>query len=417
MVMSSQHPRTASWAPDHAGQTTRRVLFVDDDACILAGVGASLRRARPAWETRFALGGHAALDLIAAERFDVVVCDLGMPGVDGVAVLERARELQPDAVRIVLSGGARPGAALEVTRVAHRYIAKPYRDDDLRVAIDRAFELRRLLREEGWRRAAGGVMALPSCPRLYMELTELMLDPDATAAHAAALVERDIAMSAKVLQLVNSAFFGLGRRIARISEAVHYLGLETLRALVLHAGAFEAFAPTRPIEGFEISALQRRAHLAARIARQLAPDGRARDDAFTAGMLHSVGLLVLARQDPYDFADAIAGAQRSGTPLHEVEYARHGSSHAELGAYVLGIWGLPEPIVDSVAHQHCIGRLEGPALDTALAVHAATVLAAELCPEALATRGGALDAATLAAAGVGDRVAGWRAVATASALA
>jgi len=388
---------------------------VDDDACILAGVAASLRRAPTSWDTRFALGGEAALELLAAERFDVVVCDLSMPRVNGIAVLERARELQPDAVRIVLSGGAGPGVALEVTRVAHRYLAKPYRARDLRVAIDRACDLRQLLREEGWRRAAGGVMALPSCPRLYAELTELILDPDGTAADAAALVERDVAMTAKVLQLVNSAFFGLGRRISRISEAVHYLGLETLRALVLHAGAFEAFAPRHPIDGFDIAALQHRSHVAARIARRLAPDPGAREDAFTAGMLHGVGLLVLARQDPFEFADAIAEARRGEVPLHEVEYARHGSSHAELGAYVLGIWGLPETIVDGVAHQHRAGRIAGPAHDAALVSHVATTLAAHLCPEALATPPGPVDDATLAAAGVDDRIAEWRALAAAEA--
>jgi HD-like signal output (HDOD) protein/ActR/RegA family two-component response regulator len=415
-VMSTRRDPTAPRDPDLGGRASRRVLFADDDGCILAGVADSLRRAPSRWETRFALGGEAALDLIAAKRFDVVVCDLSMPRVDGVAVLERARELQPDAVRIVLSGGAEPGAALAVTRVAHRYLAKPYREDDLRIAIDRACDLRQLLREEGWRRAAGGVMALPSCPRLYTELTELILDPDATAARAAALVERDVAMSAKVLQLVNSAFFGLGRRVARISEAVHYLGLETLRALVLHAGAFEAFAPRRPIDGFDIAALQCRSHLAARIARRLSPDPRTRDDAFTAGMLHGVGLLVLAKEDPYEFAAAIADARRAATPLHEVEYAHHGSSHAELGAYVLGLWGLPEAIVDGVAHQHRVDRLAGPALDTALVVHAATVLATDLCPDAVATGAGPLDAATLAVAGVADRIPDWRALAATEAV-
>src|SRR4051794_37813240 len=409
--MSSRCVPTAPRDPDRTGRAGRRVLFVDDDACILAGVADSLRRAPTNWETRFALGGEAALDLIANERFDVVVSDLSMPRVNGVAVLERAREQQPDAVRIVLSGGAGPAVALQVTRAAHRYIAKPYREQDLRVAIDRACELRRLLREEGWRRAAGGVVALPSCPRLYTGLTELILDPGATAADAAELMERDVAMSAKVLQLVNSAFFGLGRRIARTSEAVRYLGLNTVRALVLHAGAFEAFAPTRPIDGFDIGALQRRSHLAARIATRLAPDPRTRDAAFTAGMLHGVGLLVLARQDPYVFAEAIADAQHAAIPLHEVEYAHHGSSHAELGAYVLGIWGLPEPIIDGVAHHHRIGRLAGPALDSALVIHAATVLAGEVCPDAVATAAGTLDAATLAAAGVADRVAEWRALA------
>jgi HD-like signal output (HDOD) protein/CheY-like chemotaxis protein len=414
MSSSSPAPIVPREAPGIA-RDPLRVLFADDDACILGGLADALRRRPPGWDMRFALGGQAALDAIGARRFDVVVSDLSMPGVDGITVLERARERQPEAVRIVLSGGAERGAALAAARVAHRYIAKPFREDDVRTAVDRAWRLRSLLREEGWRRAAGGVMALPSCPRIYTDLTELVADPDATATDAARIVERDIAMTAKVLQLVNSAFFGLGRRITRMPEAVQYLGLNTLRALVLHAGAFEAFAPSRPIEGFSIGALQHRSHLAARIARGIAKDLGEREDAFTAAMLHGVGLLVLAQSDPYDFADAIAEARTTGRPLHEVEYARHGSSHAELGAYVLGLWGLPDPIVEAVAHQHRIDRLSGPSLDVPLTVHVSATLAAELVPEAVAAGEGTLDAATLEAAGVAGSVRAWRAFAAAAA--
>jgi HD-like signal output (HDOD) protein/ActR/RegA family two-component response regulator len=402
-------------APGTAGDPLR-VLFVDDDACILGGLADALRRRPPGWDTRFALGGQAALDVIGTRRLDVVVSDLSMPGVDGIAVLERAREQQPEAVRIVLSGGAERGAALAAARVAHRYIAKPFREDDVRTAIDRAWRLRSLLCEEGWRRAAGGVMALPSCPRIYTELTELVADPDATAADAAAIVERDIAMTAKVLQLVNSAFFGLGRRISQMPEAVHYLGLNALRALVLHAGAFEAFAPTRPIEGFNIGALQHRSHLAARVARGIAREMGEREEAFTASMLHAVGLLVLAQSDAIEFADAIAEARATGRPLHEVEYARHGSSHAEVGAYVLGLWGLPDPIVEAVAHQHRIDRLPDPSLDVPLTVHIAAALAGELVPEAVAAGPGTVDTATLEAAGAAGSLRAWRAFAATAAV-
>lgn len=401
--------------PRVAGGTPLRVLFVDDDACVLGGLAASLRRRSCGWEARFALGGEAALELISHRRFDVIVSDLSMPSVDGIAVLSRAREVQPDAARIVLSGGAERGAALAAARVAHRYLAKPFREKDLRTAVDRAWRLRALLREEGWRRAAGGVMALPSCPRAYTELTELAADPDATAAHAATILERDVAMTAKVLQLVNSAFFGLGRRITRIPEAVQYLGLNTLRALVLQAGAFEAFAPSRPIDGFDIGALQRRSQLAARIAQAIAPDRPTREDAFTASMLHGVGMLVLAQSDPRELAELIAEAQRTDAPLHAVEYARHGSSHAELGAYVLGMWGLPDPIVEGVAHHHRLDRLVDPGIDIALVVHAAGALATELVPGAVAAGDDTLDEATLAAAGVAGRVEEWRARAAAEA--
>jgi HD-like signal output (HDOD) protein/ActR/RegA family two-component response regulator len=413
--MSSSAVPTMPREPRVTARDALRVLFVDDDACILGGLADALRRRPPGWDARFALGGQAGLDVLAAQRFDVVVSDLDMPGVNGIEVLSRAREVHPEAVRIVLSGGAGSGAALAATRVAHRYLAKPFREEHLRTAIDRAWQLRSLLREEGWRRAAGGVMALPSCPQTYTELTELVANPDATAADAAAIVERDVAMAAKLLQLVNSAFFGLGRRISRIPEAVHYLGLNTLSALVLHAGAFEAFAPTRPIEGFDIGALQRRSHLAARVAQAIAPDAEARADAFTAGLLHAVGLLVLARTDPYDFAAAIADAGASGVPLHAIEYARHGSSHAELGAYVLGLWGLPDAVVEGVAHQHRIDRLSGPALDIPLAVHVGGALAGALVPDAVAAGAGTLDGATLEAAGVAGRIRAWRALAAAEA--
>jgi HD-like signal output (HDOD) protein/CheY-like chemotaxis protein len=414
MVESSIAPIVPG-EPRAAGRVPLRVLFVDDDACVLGGLADALRRRPSGWEARFALGGEAALDVISAQRFDVVVSDLSMPRVDGVAVLTRAREVQPDAARIVLSGGSERGAALAAARVAHRYIAKPFREEEVRAAVERAWRLRSLLREEGWRRAAGGVMALPSCPRIYTELSELMVDPDATAADAAAILERDVAMTAKVLQLVNSAFFGLGRRIARTSEAVHYLGLNTLRAVVLHAGAFDAFAPVRPVAGFDIAALQRRSQLAARIAHGIAPDRVTREDAFAASMLHGVGLLVLAQSDPYELGELIAAARARNTPLHTIEYEWRSSSHAELGAYVLGMWGLPDPIVEGVAHQHRAERFVAPELDIALVAHVAAVLAAELVPGAVAAGPAKLDEATLAAAGFADRIPAWREVAAAEA--
>ncbi len=389
----------------------RRILFVDDDEGILSGLRDSLRRQRRIWDMHFALGGQAALEQIAAENFDVVVCDLRMPQVDGVAVLTRVRDQQPGAVRIVLSGHAEADMALEVARVAHLYLAKPCRDEDLRTAIERACRLRVLLQDERLRRTAGGVVALPSCPSIYVELNKVIADPRSSAADAAAVVARDVAMAAKVLQLVNSAFFGLGRRIAAIREAVQYLGLNTLKTLVLHAGAFEAFAPLRAIEGFDIEAVRRRSHLAARIAAQIAPDKPTAEDAFTASMLHEVGLLVLAANDPDELVAVLTEARRSGRPVHEVEYERHGSSHGELGAYVLGIWGLPLAVVDAVAHHHRIDHVESPAFDTTLVVHVASALADEQRPGGAAV----LDEAFLVRAGVADRIPEWRELAVVAA--
>src|SRR4051795_8050115 len=143
--MSSSPTPIVPRNPREAARDPLRVLFVDDDACVLGGLADALRRRPAGWDARFALGGQAGIDVIGAQRFDVVVSDLSMPGVDGVDVLTRAREAQPDAVRIVLSGGAEPGAARAATPVPPRYPPKPFREEDVRTAVDRAWRLRSLL--------------------------------------------------------------------------------------------------------------------------------------------------------------------------------------------------------------------------------------------------------------------------------
>src|SRR4051795_4751459 len=164
-----------------------------------------------------------------------------------------------------------------------------------------------------------------------------------------------------------------------------------------------------------MGALQRRSYLAARISQRIAADAPTREEAFTASMLHAVGLLVLAQSDPYELGEVIAAARERGVPLQSVEYEWRGSSHAELGAYVLGMWGLPDTIVEGGAHQHRAERIFAPVHDPALVVHVASALAAKLVPDAVAAPAGALDDATLAAAGLTKHVTGWRTLATAEA--
>jgi putative nucleotidyltransferase with HDIG domain len=224
-----------------------------------------------------------------------------------------------------------------------------------------------------------------------------------------ALVESDIAMCAKVLQLVNSSFFGLGRRISSAREAVGYLGIAPLRALVVSAGAFRAFAPAGPIDGFSVDALETHSTLVARVAAALLTDRQQAAEAFTAGMLHDVGKLVLAAHQPDQLAALLARARELGQPLHSIEREYAGVTHAEVGAYLLTLWGLPHAIVEAVAHHHAPSRIESTGLDPVAAVHIANVLVAaqqhdgstDPAPEPL-------DAAYLAGLGVTDRLDGWK---------
>jgi putative nucleotidyltransferase with HDIG domain len=383
----------------------KRILFVDDEVQVLDGLRDLLRRQRREWDMVFALGGAEALRELEAEPFDVVVSDMRMPDMDGATLLGMVQERFPDCIRIVLSGQTALEAALRAVPVAHQCLAKPCNREDLRRAIERASLSKALLADEAVSRAAGGAEALPSAPALYMRLVEALSDPETSMDTIGALVESDVAMCAKVLQLVNSSFFGVGRRISSPKEAVMYLGMAPLRALVLSAGAFQAFAPAQPIEGFSIEALEIHSALVARVASELLTDRHESADAFTAGLLHDVGKLVLAAHQPEELASLLALGRRDGRALHPTELEHAHVTHAEIGAYLLTLWGLPNPIVDAVAHHHAPTRLLTARLDPGAAVYIANLLVAEQQDAHGDTE---LDLEYLTELGVLDQLETWR---------
>jgi putative nucleotidyltransferase with HDIG domain len=369
------------------------VLFVDDEPQVLDSLRDALRPRRHEWEMSFASSGEDALDQLEREVYDVIVSDMRMHGMDGATLLGRVERAHPEAVRIVLSGSAERDVVLRAAAVAHRFLAKPCDVDELARVVERSCDLRSL---------PASATRLPAAPRLHAELTALLRDGGATPADAAAIIERDVAMSAKVLSLVNSAWFGLRRRVVDVRSAAVYLGLTTLRGLVLSAHAFEGLAPARPIDGFELEAVRRHCLRVAQLARQLLPYGEQRDDAFTAALLHDVGLLALAADEPGYLASVLAVARESGRSLAEVELAERGVTHAELGAHLLAQWGLPDSIVEAVAYHHRPEALRHPRMDAVAAVAIACGLVE-----------GRVDTGYVESIGAADRLAGWRAVADA----
>lgn len=348
-----------------------RILFVDDEAHVLDGLRDLLRRRRRGWEMVMALGGAAALrELDAGAPFDVVVSDMRMPDIDGAALLEHVRDRSPGSVRIMLSGQTELDAALHAVSVAHQFLAKPCDRDELVGAIERGLRAQAPVSDAAVRAVAGGTHALPVAPALYTRLVEASADPDVTMDEIAALVEADIAMSAKVLQLVSSPFFGLGRQVTTAREAVAYLRLVPLQALVLSAGTFSAFAPAAS-SGFDLGRLEAHSARVARLAAALLLDKAAAAEAFTAGMLHDVGILVRATRQPEAFGDVLAEAKRTGRRIHDIERERDEVTHAEIGGYLLDLWGLPQSIVAAVTSHHDPAQLSHGRLDVAAAVYLA----------------------------------------------
>lgn len=394
----------------------KRILFVDDEPNILDGLQRTLRAQRQEWEMAFAPGGEAALAMLAAAPFDVVVSDMRMPGMDGAALLEIVRQQYPSMLRIILSGYTETDASLRAVPVAHQFLHKPCEPKALRAAIDRATGLVEVLNSKMMVSLVGAMRDLPSLPRTYMELRKALADPETSIAGVVRIVEKDVAISAKILQLVNSAFFGLTRDISDIKMAVSYLGINILQNLVVSVEAFRMFQPKKPIPGFSIEELHAHSQLAARIAAHFSAGGRLPSAAVVAALLHDVGKLVMAERAPDHFARAVAGAREEQKPLFAVEEELIGISHAEVGAYLLSLWGLPYPVIEAVAHHHHPDRVQQHTLDMITVVYLSNLLAHETSGDskrALVSQ--PIDENLLRNLGLADQLPEWRQMAEAAA--
>jgi len=388
-----------------------RLLFVDDEPFVRDALRRLLRRRRPEWDTVFSDGGPAALEEMASSEFDIVVSDMRMPGMDGAELLSQIRDRDPSVVRIILSGQSDREAVLRAVKVAHQFLAKPFDPPELEATLDRVCGLRELLSDQALQDLVGGVQSLPSTPRLYTLLVEQLSRPETSLDEVVEILKQDPAMCSKVLQMVRSAFFGTRLDTVNIEEAVARLGFNIIKSLALTAGVFAAFKQADVIPGFSIGAEQRHALMVARAAQLIVGHGPVADDAFMAGMLHDVGKLVLASKKPQLLAQVLGQVQQSSRPLPEVEHQIIGSGHAEIGGYLLGIWGLPCTVVTAVANHHAPARNTPPKLDSVAAVHIGDALVRELERDsssegvaAIAT----IDESYVAALGVEDKLSAWR---------
>ncbi len=292
---------------------------------------------------------------------------------------------------------------------AHRFLAKPCDADVLRRALTGVCTLRDRLRDPALRSAVTGLDRLPSLPDNFLALAREARSPDVTAGSFSAIINRDPAMSAKVLQLVNSAFFGLPHSGIDVERAVGLLGVEIINSLLLSRAAFDVFEQSS--SALDMSAFWRESLLVARAARVIADCENAspqvKHAVYEAGLLHDIGHLVLATVAPALYARAREAAVANDEPIHESEERLIGCDHGVVGAYLLDLWGLPGWVVEAVGyHHHPALAAETEPFSPLVAVHAASALV----PTATATAGkqASLDLEWLGEHGLGGRVAEWQ---------
>ena len=311
-----------------------------------------LRPKRNEWDMTFVGSAQAALEALRAQPCEVVVTDMRMPGMSGAELLEVVQREYPDTIRLILSGQAETESVMKALGVSHQFLSKPCDADILQGTIARAFTLRDLAGNPAVKTLVARINKLPTLPATYQKLVECLKDPKSDLDDVASIISRDPSMSARLLKVVNSAYFGLAKPVADVARAGALLGLDRIMALVLGQGLFSG-GEAPQVRGFSLESLWSHSLATASAAHRIAIDEKLDKEqvaaAFLAGMLHDIGKLVLAMGVPEDYARVLEMAR--GKPGSEcaIETLELQASHPDVGAYLVGLWGLPNTIAEAIA--------------------------------------------------------------------
>ncbi len=332
-----------------------KILFVGNDKDTLDKLQKQLNSMSELWDMDFVECGRDAMELMKNAPYDVVVSDLHMSEMNGVELFDLVMKKYPGVVRIMYSENSDSELARDSVRCTHQFLLKPYDPETLKYTIERTCKLQDLTKNKMLKRIVAGIRNLPSLPELYDMITKEMQSPDPSLAKVGSLISQDVSLSAKILQFVNSAYFSLPKKIVDPEQATIYLGSEVVKAIVLTNHVFSSFENEAASLGINIAQMWNHSMKVGVMSGEITRAERAEkseiEDALIAGVLHDIGKLILLKV-PEKYREVMNFVEYTGSDFVDAEYAVMKTSHAELGAYLLGLWGIPDRVVEIVAFHH-----------------------------------------------------------------
>lgn len=359
----------------------KRILFVDDEPMVTQGMRRMMRSMRELFDAHYVNSGKEALEVMEQEPFDCIVSDMRMPNMNGAELLNCVQQRYPQTMRIILSGYSDRDLIMQCVQGTHQFLSKPCDAEKLRSVLTQGLGITADGANWGVRQLIGKLNKLPSFPSLYLKVKSLVDDPESTAEEVGRVISQDPGMTAKILQIINSAYFGIGTECSNPTEAVMQLGFETIKALILGLKIFESMDVTH-CAGINSQRLWQHAQRVGVMAGQL---GRAKkaepsvyDECVTAGMLHDIGYLILAANCSKEYGEVAALAKADALDLVEAERRVFGATHADIGAHLFTLWGLPKNIIEAVRRHHDHQVAEYEEFNTSIAVYIANLADLEI---------------------------------------
>lgn len=339
----------------------KSILFVDDDANVLSSLERVFFDMTDDWDLHFYNNASSALELMKENPIDLVISDMKMPDMSGAEFLNTIKQNYPMTIRFILSGYTDKNMILDTVGPADQFFSKPCDPKLLKRSIVSALNSGNIIQGPKQRAITSQLQSLPTLPKLFIELQEILQDPNSSFKEIASLVSRDIVVTAKIFQLVNSAFFGLRNEVSDITRAISYLGLETLKAIILSTKVFNTFSQ-ETIDEFKIDKIYSHSVHVSLLARgmviQAGGKKKMEDLCSMAGILHDIGKLIYIQNYPELWKESILLSKETGKEQVVFEKQLLDVTHADLGAYLLSTWGMNESIIDMISLHHSPSALD-----------------------------------------------------------
>lgn len=332
------------------------VMFVDDEPQVVSGLRRQFHGKRKVWDVRTACSGDDAIAKLEERPADIVVSDMRMPGMSGATLLKQVRERWPSTVRLILSGQTDQAELLQDIGAIHQFLQKPCPPEQIEKAIDRTRELAMAVESAELRSVVSKLKSLPVISKTYTELLAALDDEECELETVSEIIERDVGLATKLLQMVNSAFFGLPRHVEQVKDAVSLVGLMNIRFLALTTRVFDALSSDDKSGTLIASLWEQSIRMGSRASDLAMENGQPReiaDAARLAGTVSLIGRAVLIRHGLGQYRGVQRLAAEEGITLSEAETRNCRAPHSAIGAYALGLWAFNDNIVESVLRLEC----------------------------------------------------------------
>lgn len=388
----------------------KRLLFVDDEQFVLDALRGALRDMRFEWEMRFVDSGPTALQELQREKYDAIIIDPRMPIMDGTPLLEEVQNHHEDVMRVALSAQSNKESIMHSEVSTHQFLQKPCDTEDLKLRLNLAFNMRDALENGMLKTMVGRLRSIPSLPTLYNELNSALASPDTSLSQLERIIEKDLGMATKILQLANSAFVAARSQVSSVKQAVALIGTNTIRTLAISVHVFSQFEGSSAVKE-HLPSLWEHSSAVASLARQIATTenqpGLIREQSFTAGLLHDIGRAILLAELPKEYLPILTQAAADPAEVLPLETEIFGCTHAQIGAYLLSIWGLPPELIHVVALHHRPSDEARSHFSPLTAVHCADVIAAQ-GTNSVTVADGVLDTEYLERLGLTEKMPLWQ---------